>query len=416
MLVGADGELLLRCANGSDVLDEGGPLEEAAAFLEAIEEEDEEVEEALVAVEEGEGEEEWDGRKAHRNCIKRGLRLNEILDALLEDDVSPESIAICPPVEEKGMISDQDSDLSDEEVEGDFSHLPARILQSEVHADFSEEAEERLVQNGRGNFSEMCETSVTLTVKKPKKRKRCYPVRCWEENCQDFASKIENVSPKYLPNAEDHLRETVNSPFDAFKAIFSECLVNRIVIESNRYAAQHLVHGLEATSDEIHSLIGVMLLSGYHRLSQKRMYWKVDPDCHVKIVADAIRRNKFENLLRYLHLADNDANNGSDRMYKVRPLFDFLNQAFKQIEPGNSLSIDESMILYYGRHGSKQFIRGKPIRFGFKLWVAADPTGYIHHAEPYCGSSTRLPDTGLGQGGGRCVRFSRGFRQPIYVS
>jgi hypothetical protein len=39
------------------------------------------------------------------------------------------------------------------------------------------------------------------------------------------------------------------------------------------------------------------------------------------------------------------------------------------------------------------------IRFGYKLWVAADPSGYIHHAEPYCGSSTRLPATGLGQGG-----------------
>ncbi|GLV40955.1 hypothetical protein CBL_08529 [Carabus blaptoides fortunei] len=47
---------------------------------------------------------------------------------------------------------------------------------------------------------------------------------------------------------------------------------------------------------------------------------------------------------------------------------------------------------------NKQFMRGKPIRFGFKLRVMADPSGYVFHAELYCGSSTRLPTTGCDQG------------------
>ena len=32
------------------------------------------------------------------------------------------------------------------------------------------------------------------------------------------------------------------------------------------------------------------------------------------------------------------------------------------------LDVDESMISYYGKHSAKQFIRVKPIRFGFNLW------------------------------------------------
>ena len=56
------------------------------------------------------------------------------------------------------------------------------------------------------------------------------------------------------------------------------------------------------------------------------------------------------------------------------------------------------MIPYYGKHGTKQFIRGKPIRFGFKLWCLTSTEGYLFHAEPYCGSDTKLKDTGLGQG------------------
>ncbi|XDV25950.1 hypothetical protein PO909_029774 [Leuciscus waleckii] len=61
------------------------------------------------------------------------------------------------------------------------------------------------------------------------------------------------------------------------------------------------------------------------------------------------------------------------------------------------LSVDESMIPYYGRIGCKQFIRGQPIRFGYKLWSLSSPTGYMYHMEPYCGVHTHLPETGLGQ-------------------
>ena len=35
-------------------------------------------------------------------------------------------------------------------------------------------------------------------------------------------------------------------------------------------------------------------------------------------------------------------------------------------------SIDEIMVPYYGRHSSKQYIRGKPIRFGYKVIKSID--------------------------------------------
>ena len=44
-------------------------------------------------------------------------------------------------------------------------------------------------------------------------------------------------------------------------------------------------------------------------------------------------------------------------------------------------------------HGCKQFIRGKPIRFGYKVWSLASSSGYMYHMQPYSGWHT-----GLGQG------------------
>ncbi|XP_070203535.1 piggyBac transposable element-derived protein 3-like [Littorina saxatilis] len=67
------------------------------------------------------------------------------------------------------------------------------------------------------------------------------------------------------------------------------------------------------------------------------------------------------------------------------------------------LSIDESMIPYYGGHGAKQFIRGKPIRFGYKTWVLATPLGYCVQFEPYQGANGRQANAdeypGIGMGG-----------------
>ena len=71
-------------------------------------------------------------------------------------------------------------------------------------------------------------------------------------------------------------------------------------------------------------------------------------------------------MLSNLHLADNTQNT-EDRYYKVRVLFEMLNFNFKQYDSFVNHSVDESIIPYYGKHGTKPFIREKPIMFRFKL-------------------------------------------------
>ena len=50
------------------------------------------------------------------------------------------------------------------------------------------------------------------------------------------------------------------------------------------------------------------------------------------------------------------------------------------------LPIDEQMVLYYGRHSAKMFIRGKPIGFGNKNWVLASSDSYPYKFETYTGA------------------------------
>ena len=57
----------------------------------------------------------------------------------------------------------------------------------------------------------------------------------------------------------------------------------------------------------------------------------------------------------------------------------------KNFIPEKNISIDESMMPYYGRHGCKQYIQNKPVKFGYKMWVAATPLGYGIQFYPYAG-------------------------------
>ena len=52
----------------------------------------------------------------------------------------------------------------------------------------------------------------------------------------------------------------------------------------------------------------------------------------------------------------------------------------------------------FGKHGTKQFICGKPIPFGFNLWRLASTDKLLFLAEPCCGADTKLSNTGLDRG------------------
>ena len=113
-------------------------------------------------------------------------------------------------------------------------------------------------------------------------------------------------------------------------------------------------------------------------------------------------RDRFDMLVRYVHLCDNASLDESDKFGKVRPLLSLLNERFLlHFLKERNLSIDESMIPYYGRHGAKQFIRGKQIRFGYKMWALTTALGYVLQFEPYQGERGRQAPgmNHLGMGG-----------------
>ena len=124
-------------------------------------------------------------------------------------------------------------------------------------------------------------------------------------------------------------------------------------------------------------MFGGFLLSGYAKYPNKRLYWSKENGTP-SIFAEAMRCNKFEIILHHIHFNENVAIDKEDRLYKLRLLLSHLSQKFLELVTlEEHLCNDELMISYYGRHYAKQYIRGKPIRFGFKHWALCTSTGYM---------------------------------------
>ena len=151
-------------------------------------------------------------------------------------------------------------------------------------------------------------------------------------------------------------------------------------------------HTFHVEHSEMRLFLAMLLLSGYNVLPRRRMSWENNEDVKNDSMSHAMSRNRFEEILSVLHCCDNNNLNSEDKMTKVRPFYNLINErCLKYSSDLSSICVDESMLPYYGRHSSKQRIVGKPIRMGYKMWVLAQSNGYVVQFEPYQGAKGKTP-------------------------
>ena len=132
-------------------------------------------------------------------------------------------------------------------------------------------------------------------------------------------------------------------------------------------------------------------------LPRRCMYWQQETNVFNCAVADLLPRNRFEEILRYSHLADNAKLTAGNKLAKVCPSFNLMNQRFlNPFQFDEQLCVDKSMIPYFAKHFAKQYMKGKPINFGYKVWCLNTNNGYLIQCEPYSGKGDYNPKHGLG--------------------
>ena len=190
--------------------------------------------------------------------------------------------------------------------------------------------------------------------------------------------------------ADEHQELIVMTPYELWQQLFDDAIMDLRVDQTMLYATRDRNEkDFVVDRNEICRVLGIVLLSGYHSLPNETDYWSNQPDLGVSIVSESLSKNRYMAIKRNLHLADNQNLEAGNKAAKVQCLYNLLNNNLTKFGVWHrNLSIDESMVPHFGRSSLKMYIRGKPIRFGFKLWSLCATNGYPYHLQIYKGRDT----------------------------
>lgn len=197
-----------------------------------------------------------------------------------------------------------------------------------------------------------------------------------------------------------HIADIHNeTPYDMCCKFISKDIIDSIVFQTNLYAQQTGKRYTQSNETEIRAFIGMNFIMGIVKVPSYRDYWSNVPYLHNKLISQLMTVNRFGWLLSHVHLNDNILLPGRnspnfDKLYKVRPLLDKIQENF---DPSCSLAIDESIIKFKGRSSIKQYLPKKPTKRGYKVWTLADKSGYCYRYEIYTGKVGNQVTKNLGE-------------------
>lgn len=304
-------------------------------------------------------------------CREFSLRENDIFQVLLADNSDDEDGLLLDEEDQTFLAQDIDAGLSTVEIQPNSACL-----------------EEEIINN--------VQSSITI------------PIFNWRKNSYVPHSFHEMESYNFgevriLDNCHTSVIEL--TPLNIFYAVTDfERLIDEIIVrESNRYAQQN-GRIFNLTNEEAKAFLGMNFVMGYHCLPTFRSYWSTDPDMGVPYIAKVMTINRFEEIRRNLHFTDNSneppkSDPCYDRAFKIRSIIDHFNQAFQNAMTNTKTqAIDEHMIKFKGHNIMKQYVKNKPVKWGFKMWCRADSsTGYLFQFDLYTGKKKVGTETGLGE-------------------
>ena len=196
---------------------------------------------------------------------------------------------------------------------------------------------------------------------------------------------------------------------DFFELFFTPAVLQDIVDNTNGYAAAQILAKPSYQSadgswqhtdvEELRKLLGIIIYMGIVKLPHMKHYWSTAPLFQGTWARAMIPRYlRFRALLTFLHIEDYAKEDQSDKLRKVRRFYDqFCKQCQKLYQPRQNIAIDERMVKSKARFSFKQYIKNKPVKFGFKVFALCDSSSsYLVNFKIYTGrENPQQSETGL---------------------
>ena len=172
----------------------------------------------------------------------------------------------------------------------------AILVGGNVEAEAAQEEEEEVEEEG----------SEPVKRNKRSNRSKEYD-RIWTSDDSKVGTKVGSFhQPENSYNSDEV--QSCRRPYEFFRLFTNEDYLSEIIHQSRLYAHQNgkSRRAGEINLDSLLCLQAVMLLSGYNKVPNRRMYWQDQPDTRCPIVYDNIRRDTLDHVISILHFVDNN--------------------------------------------------------------------------------------------------------------
>ncbi|XP_048038343.1 piggyBac transposable element-derived protein 4-like [Megalobrama amblycephala] len=200
---------------------------------------------------------------------------------------------------------------------------------------------------------------------------------------------IEPAQPIFRPRQTPGPQLVSNascSPLQYFELFFSKSVIKTILSHTNTYGAMRFEGKNKPWEDisvkDFKKYIALVIYMGLLKCFKLSDYWRKSYIYSLPFPAQIMSSRKFFRICAALHLSDpkvdaeNDKKKGTpeyDRLCRIKPLYQDIRDACRAtFHPFQNISIDERMVASKARHGLKQYMKNKPTKWGYKLFVLAD--------------------------------------------
>ncbi|XP_061728471.1 LOW QUALITY PROTEIN: piggyBac transposable element-derived protein 4-like [Cydia pomonella] len=208
----------------------------------------------------------------------------------------------------------------------------------------------------------------------------------------------------------------LQTPYQFFSYFFTPDMMDKIVNETNLYSVQKKNQNARLLlMTDVRKYFGILIFMSVFHYPSVRSYW--DTKYGFEPIKQTMPVNRFEKIREIIHFNNNQQHKPMthpehDRLHKLRPVIDHLNEKFSSVPMEQRLSIDEQMCATKIGHFMKQYLPNKPHKWGFKLFVLCSLSGYAYRFIIYSGKDLEPLQPGeadVGVVGNTVIKLSRGI-------
>ncbi|XP_049328029.1 piggyBac transposable element-derived protein 4-like [Astyanax mexicanus] len=234
--------------------------------------------------------------------------------------------------------------------------------------------------------------------------------RWFDKSEEDEQPRPLQFRPRRTPGVQLDF-QTDYSASDIFQLFFSKEVIRTLCSNTNKYAARRSVQGIkrqwtDVNADEMLKFLSITIYMGLMKPSATRDLWRKDRLHSHPFPASVMAGYRYEAISAYLHMSDPDADVKNDQLrgqpeydglFRLKPLQEQILAACRAYyQPHQNLSIDERMVATKARIRMKQYMKDKPTKWGYKLFILADScSGYTCDFSVYEGKARKPTGNGL---------------------